>query len=295
MPTRGQYMDYLHSLIGYYGAGAGHAENDTPFNTWYYGRRVSGLDYAWCVVLQRYVMNHFGILGVNGGKEAYVPGMPAVGKHAGAKVWSRPGHGSDAYQPGNQIGFDFNRSGEAEHTGTYWKPRDSTTFYSIDGNTGNDQVAIRIRNYSDVLFVVELLGVGTTPTTPPTAKDDDVPGYVSLGLSKPLPVTLKEGTKTVLFDVEASDKGNRHQDKTAAPGILIGGKNGTLYSCHVKVTGPATWSLVETNPDDKWSVHDTNEDGGPDLCDPNMHLWLRVHPHGDGDVSVSVKTFYWDR
>lgn len=295
-------MNHLYSRIGYYGAGAGHAENDVPANTWYYGHHVSGLNYAWCLADECYEMNHFNILAKNGGKAAYVPNMPSIARRVGAKVWSRPKRGSAAYEAANRVGFDFNHSGDAEHTGTFWKPRDSSTFWSIDGNTGNDQIAPRIRRYADVLFVVETLGFDNAtkpptkpPVTPPSKGLDEVPGYVSLGVSKPFPVTLAEGATVVKFDQELDDKGNRHQDKAAAPGILVGAKNGTLYQCHVTVTGPATWTLVEANPDDKYSIHDTNPDGGPDVCDPKMHLWLRVHPHGDGVVDASVKAFYWDR
>lgn len=121
-----------------------------------------------------------------------------------------------------------------------------------------------------------------------------MPGYVSLGLNAPMPVEVGKSV-VVKFDRELSDDGKRHQDKTAAPGILIGGAKGTLYDAHVEVDGPATWDLIETNPDDKYSVHDTNHTGGPDVCDPKMHLWLRLHPTGTGTVNVHTKCLYWDR
>lgn len=176
MTTRTEYVNYMHSFVGYYGAGAGHAENDTPFNRWFYGHTVSGENWAWCEVFECYVENHFDILKLNGGKSAYVPNMPDIAKKCGAKVWKKPRHGSAAFKPGNKVGYDFNRSGEAEHTGTFWKGIDSTKFYSIDANTGNDQVAVRTRYYSDVLFVVETLGLdgSTTPTPKPEPKEVDM-------------------------------------------------------------------------------------------------------------------------
>jgi hypothetical protein len=162
MPTRTEYINYVHSTCGPKRRRG--RENDVHDNEWYYGHVVWGENYSWCLVKECHDMNHFGILALNGGKAAYVPNMPGIARRVGAKVWIKPKRGSEAYQPGNRIGFDFNHSDrgsgtDAEHTGTYWKPRDASTFYSIDGNTGVDEVAVRIRYYRDVLFVVETLGL----------------------------------------------------------------------------------------------------------------------------------------
>lgn len=172
MTTRTEYINYVHSTCGHKRRRG--RENDVADNEWYYGRVVWGENYSWCLVKECHDMNHFGILALNGGKAAYVPNMPAIARRVGAKVWTKPKRGSEAYQPGNRIGFDFNHSDrgsgtDAEHTGTYWKPRDASTFYSIDGNTGVDEVAVRIRYYRDVLFVVETLGL-----TGGSDQEDDV-------------------------------------------------------------------------------------------------------------------------
>lgn len=296
--TRPEYVDWLKSKQGGYGPAKGKKNNDNEFNLEFWGREVSGDDYAWCVVIQWAAMRHFGIDELNGGRNASVPNMPAVAEKCGAKVWHLPKRGAKGpWQPGNRVGYDLNGNGGGDHTGTYVGPRDETSFWSFDGNTStarwSDAAALKIRYYKDVLFVVELLGVDSKTSTS-TKGMDDVPGYVSLGLKKPMPIKMGE-TKRVDFDLEASDQGKRHKDKDAAPGILVGGKKGTLYVVQVEVRGPATWTLVETNPDDDYSVHDTNRNGGPDLCDPNMHLWLHVHPTGDGEVDAKVKCFYWDR
>jgi hypothetical protein len=296
--TRTDYVNWLKSKQGGYGPARGKRNNDNEFNTEFYGHEVGGDNYAWCVVLQWAAMHHFGIDEINGGRNASVPKMPEVAKKCGAKVWNRPKRTAKGpWEPGNRVGFDLNGNGSGDHTGTYIAPRDESSFWSFDGNTStarwSDAAVLKIRYYKDVLFVVELLGVGTKTSTS-TKGTDDVPGYVSLGLKKPMPVKMGQSVK-VQFDLEASDKGNRHADRDPAPGILVGGKNGTFYVAQVDVQGPATWTLVETNPDDDYSVHDHNETGGPDLCDPNMHLWLMVHPTGDGEVDARVKTLYWDR
>lgn len=293
MPTRTQYINYVHSRIGHYGVGR--AENDVDQNRKYYGRRVSGPDYAWCLVEEWVCMDHFGIATRNGGKAAYVPNMPGIAHRVGAKVWSRPKRGSAAYQPGNRIGFDFNKTGEAEHTGTFWKVRDSSTFYSIDGNTGDDEVAERIRRYSDVLFVVETLGLDG-PAMPGEKGKADVPDYVSL--TTKTSITVKPDQQFfVQFDKEITDKAKRSADTKPTPGIFTAGKNGSVYACNVDFAGPAVWELCEMRKDSdgSWKQHDHNVSGNVDLMDADGHLWLRVTPHAAGEVTVTVKCAIWDR
>lgn len=293
MPTRTEYINYVHSTIG--PKGVGRAENDVPDNEWYYRRRVSGSNFSWCLVKECHDMDHFGILTLNGGKAAYVPNMPAIAKKCGAKVWHKPERNSKAYQPGNRIGFDFNHSDrgnftDAEHTGTFWKERDASTFWSIDGNTGDDEVAARVRYYSDVLFVVETLGLDGD-----NAKDDDVPDYVSLSTKEP--VNLEVGKEVfVKWDVEVSDKAKRHND-AGTEGIFVAGKNGSVYLANVyEFTGPATWELCEMRKDDgEWVQHDHSYTGGVDVMDAGNHLWLKLHPTGTGVCNVSVKCAIWDR
>jgi len=289
MPTRTEYVSYAHSRVGHWGVNRD--ENDVNQNRWFYGRPVSGDNYAWCLVEECYVMNHFGILALNGGKAAYVPNMPEIAKRVGAKVWNKPRRGSKAYEPGNRIGFDFNRSGEAEHTGTFWKGRDSSTFYSIDGNTGDDEVATRIRRYADVLFVVETLGLdGDT-----IEKSNDVPDYVSLTTEKSITVE-PDKEQFVQFDKEISDKSKRSGDDKPTPGIFTAGKNGSVYTCNVDVSGPVLWELCEMRKvDGKWEQQGKNTTGDVDLMDADGHLWLKITPHAHGEITVTVKCAIWDR
>ncbi len=287
-PTREQYMAYVLSLVGYYGAGAGLAENDTPFNTKYYGRRVSGPRYSWCRVGQWFVDDHFGMAEENGGKSAYVPAN-VRGKNA--KIWHRPKHGSPAYEPGNKVNFDFNDTNEAEHTEFYWKARNTTSFWTVGFNTGNDQVAKRIRYFKDVLDVMETVGFASSGTSG-SGKGDEVPDYVSLGTRKPVPVKMGE-VAIVNLDLVISDKEKRHTGE--GPGIFVAGKNGSVYVATVTVEGPATFELCEMRKEgDEWKQHDHSY-GGLDLADAGSHLWLKLHPVGDGVVTVGVKCAVWDR
>lgn len=170
MPTRAEYVKYLRSLEGGYGPAKGLANNDNPFNTWYYGRRVSGNNYAWCVVAECYAQNHFGILVANGGKAAYVPNMKSRAAKVGAKVVTHP-KSTKGMLPGDALAYDFNRSNSPEHTGTFVRAVSSTEFEATEGNTEtskySDAFALKRRSVSDVLWHIELLGVGAATPKPP--------------------------------------------------------------------------------------------------------------------------------
>lgn len=44
------------------GTGDSHGNNDVIYNTWFYGRRISGSGYAWCQAFVSYCGNHIGVL-----------------------------------------------------------------------------------------------------------------------------------------------------------------------------------------------------------------------------------------
>ena len=167
MPTRAEYVRYLRSLEGGYGPARGLRNNDNQFNTWYYGRRVSGDNYAWCFVTECYAQNHFDILTVNGGKQAYCPNAKSRAQRAGARVVTHP-TSTSGMLPGDTLFYDFNRSGEPEHTGTFVSRISSTEFYATEGNTStsqySDALALKRRSVRDVLWHIKLLGVDGNDT-----------------------------------------------------------------------------------------------------------------------------------
>lgn len=167
MPTRAEYVRYLRSLEGGYGPARGLRNNDNQFNTWYYGRRVSGDDYAWCLVTECYGQNHLGILVANGGKAAGCPSMKARAQKVGAKVVTHPRSTKDM-EPGDPLAYDFNHSGSPEHTGTFVSRISATEFYAVEGNTStsqySDAIALKRRSVHDVLWHIELLGVDNSDT-----------------------------------------------------------------------------------------------------------------------------------
>lgn len=306
-PTRKQYVDYMGSLKGAYGPGKGLANNDNPFNTWYYGRRVSGNNYAWCAVTECYVENHFNILAINGGKVAYVPNMVPVARSVGAKVWHKPSsvpkQGTSWAKPGNKLCYDFNRTGEAEHTGTFIRRLSATTFLSRDGNTesgkGSDVLDDKPRSVHDVLDCIELLGVADSGSSLTLEDLMDLP-YVSLGMSKPQKVKAGEHPHAI-FDIEYGDADKDHAGdgkgaaKDAYPGILSGGKKKTIIWATVEVPAEmGTWRLIEVDPAHDYKVTKPypirkgpfTETG---KVEPNQHLYVELHPTADGEVTVAVK------
>lgn len=301
MPTRAEYVRYLRSLEGGYGPARGLRNNDNQFNTWYYGRRVSGDDYAWCLVTECYGQNHFGILTANGGKAAGCPSMKARAQKVGAKVVTHPKSTKDM-EPGDPLAYDFNHTNSPEHTGTFVEAISSTEFYAVEGNTStsqySDAIALKRRSVHDVLWHIELLGVDGSDTT----QEDDMPDYVSLGMKKAQ--ALKSGQEAhAVFDVENSDKGKAHADGSF-PGVLSGGKNGTLFNIEVKTTGSAgTFTLVEVDPAKKYAQHKSDYAVHPigesatyvGLCDPGMHLYVEFSPSADGGASAVAKGLYWPR
>jgi len=306
-PTRKQYVDYMGSLKGAYGPGKGLSNNDNPFNTWYYGRRVSGDRYAWCAVTECYVENHFNILTINGGKVAYVPNMVSVARKAGAQIWHKPGsvpkQGTSWAKPGNKLCFDFNRTGEAEHTGTFIRRLSATTFLSREGNTssgkGSDVLDDKPRSVHDVLDCIELLGVADSGSSLSLEDLMNLP-YVSLGMSKPQ--AFKAGVPGhAIFDVEYGDTDKDHAGdgkgtpKDAYPGILSGGKKKTIIWATVEVPEDiGIWRLIEVDPANGYKItkpYPTRK--GPftetGKVEPNQHLYVEVHATKDVNVNVAVK------
>lgn len=58
--TAQRIVDYELSQLG---IGDTRGNNNVKYNTWYYGRAVSGKGYAWCMAFQSYCANEIGVLG----------------------------------------------------------------------------------------------------------------------------------------------------------------------------------------------------------------------------------------
>lgn len=107
--------------------------NRVKYNTDYYGRAVSGSQYAWCAVFVWWVFRQAGAAALYyaGGKTAYCPNLMTY--HKSQRVVGD-------YRPGDVIFFNFSGKTSAAHVGICesWDGQYITT---IDGNTGTDNEA----------------------------------------------------------------------------------------------------------------------------------------------------------
>jgi hypothetical protein len=100
--------------------------NNVKFNTWYYGREVSGSAYPWCMV---FVVWCFHQAGFNLRKTASCTNMANAYKKSGQWVTS-------GYKPGDIAMYDFdgNMDGETEHCGIITEVGNGYIM-AVEGNT----------------------------------------------------------------------------------------------------------------------------------------------------------------
>lgn len=234
---RDEYIAFMKSQLGGYGPAKGLANNDNKFNTWYYGRRVSGNNYAWCSVAECYCENKFNILKLNGGKIAYVPNMAGLAQSVGAQTWHRPRtvpeQGTSWAKPGNKIVFAFRAGSSGSHTGTFVKRLSATTFETYEANTETDQwsdaFAPKVRSISSVLWVIETLGLEDGGPAGGNEEEDILKLLLDLGSEKnPLDVKAgQRGSLTFTEEYSGGDPSKIHKDADkdgAYPSIFPTGK-----------------------------------------------------------------------
>ena len=107
--------------------------NRVKYNTAYYGKEVSGSNYAWCAVFVWWCFRQAGAsaLYYGGKKTAYCPTLKAY--HKGQAV-------SGDYKPGDVVFFNFSGRTNAAHVGIC-ESWDGTYITTIDGNTGSGSEA----------------------------------------------------------------------------------------------------------------------------------------------------------
>lgn len=106
-----------------------YGSNNVKYNTWYYGRAVSGDDYPWCMVFVQWVLNRAGVKGIL--RTAGCTPLYTWAKNNGMYV--KPSN----MKPGDIVlfcGFD-DISGDADHTGFFEKYDSNGNYICIEGNT----------------------------------------------------------------------------------------------------------------------------------------------------------------
>lgn len=116
--------------------------NRVKYNTWYYGREVSGKAYPWCMVFVQWCCDQAGITPPI--RTASCGTLLNAARAAGEAVYTD-------YQPGDIVIYDFDRDGTTDHCGIV-ESVSGATITAIEGNTavGNDsdggEVMRRTRN-----------------------------------------------------------------------------------------------------------------------------------------------------
>lgn len=100
--------------------------NNVRYNTWYYGREVSGKGYPWCMVFVQWVFDQAGVKLPM--RTASCGDLMRAAKAAGCWV-------TGDYRPGDVVIYDFPSGASTDHCGIVSKAM-SDRVYAIEGNTG---------------------------------------------------------------------------------------------------------------------------------------------------------------
>ena len=126
------------------------SSNNVRYNTWYYGREVSGGSYPWCMVFVQGVFAQVGVA------------LPQRTASCGALMRAAQKSGewvTADYRPGDVVIYDFPGGAATDHCGIVESVADSGVV-AIEGNTGsgNDadggQVQRRSRAFSVIVGAV---------------------------------------------------------------------------------------------------------------------------------------------
>ena len=124
--------------------------NNVRYNTWYYGREVSGGSYPWCMVFVQWVFAQLGVA------------LPQRTASCGALMRAAQMSGqwvTEDYRPGDVVIYDFPGGAATDHCGIVESVTDSGVV-AIEGNTGSGsdadggQVQRRSRAWSVIVGAV---------------------------------------------------------------------------------------------------------------------------------------------
>ena len=124
--------------------------NNVRYNTWYYGREVSGAAYPWCMVFVQWVFD-----------QAKVK-LPIRTASCGALMRSAQSAGcwvTKGYQPGDVVIYDFPGGAATDHCGIV-ESVDGTYISAIEGNTSSSNdadggaVERRARKFAQIVGAV---------------------------------------------------------------------------------------------------------------------------------------------
>jgi len=148
--------------------------NNVKYNTWYYGREVSGSDYAWCVVFIAWLFEK------SGAPQLWIDGKSKSTASAGYVVTAAQKAGqwvTSDFAPGDCVAYDFTgKKTKATHMGIVEQVNsDGTTITAIEGNTSDSSdtnggcVMRRVRDLKYVMGAFRpkyTVAAQTDPNTP---------------------------------------------------------------------------------------------------------------------------------
>ena len=127
--------------------------NKVKYNTWFYGKEVSGVKYPWCLVFMSWIYDAAGMRIKGMGYTKGGAGCPYALSHI--SDWGRlvtiPESGDLAF-------FDWQGDGKFDHVGMFKRDLGNGLFDCIEGNTSltNDsnggEVMLRQRKYKNAVF-----------------------------------------------------------------------------------------------------------------------------------------------
>ena len=124
--------------------------NNVRYNTWYYGREVSGAAYPWCMVFVQWVFDQAGVK------------LPVRTASCGALMRSAQSAGcwvTGDYRPGDVVIYDFPGGAATDHCGIV-ESVDGTYISAIEGNTSSTNnadggaVERRARKFAQIVGAV---------------------------------------------------------------------------------------------------------------------------------------------
>ena len=130
--------------------------NNVEYNTWYYGKEVSGSAYPWCAVFVAWCFDEANEWAL----------ISDVENKASCNSWMRWAKkaGKFGQHPivGSVVLFDWDADGVADHMGFVYKLLDDGRIQTVEGNTsyGNDsnggEVMIRTRAFKNCLGFIDV-------------------------------------------------------------------------------------------------------------------------------------------
>ena len=136
--------------------------NKVKYNTWYYGRTVSGSAYPWCMVFVQWVFNQAGARALLPIRTASCGTLMTYAQRAGEWV-------TGDYKPGDVVIYDFPGGAATDHTGII-ESATGDTVTAIEGNTSKNNAS----DGGEVCRMTRNIGTVRGAWRPKYEEDDDM-------------------------------------------------------------------------------------------------------------------------